>query len=100
MRKIFLGLSLFLSVSIFGQSDFERSFDPLEVRLYKSEEAYHSEKQMELSNNSVWKSFQTNHTKWTSLFNERTGMPSKAFGNPIAVNGNTGLACSNEFSIT
>jgi hypothetical protein len=87
MRKIFLGLSLFLSFSIWGQSNIERSYDPLEVRLYQSEEAYHSDKQMELSNNSVWKSFQTNHTKWTSLFNERTGMPSKAFGNPIQVNG-------------
>jgi hypothetical protein len=87
MRKIFLGLSLFLSLSILGQSNIERNYDPLEIRLYKSGEAYNSEKQMELSNNAVWKSFQTNHTKWTSLFNERTGMPTKAFGNPIVVNG-------------
>jgi hypothetical protein len=89
MRKIFLGLSLFLSFSVWGQSNIERNYDPLEVRLYKSEEAYHSDKQMELSNNSVWKTFQSQHTKWTSLFNERTGMPSKAFGNPIAVSGNS-----------
>jgi hypothetical protein len=89
MRNIFLGLSLFLSLSVWGQSNIERNYDPLEVRLYKSEEAYHSEKQMELSNQSVWKAFQSQHTKWTSLFNERTGMPSKAFGSPIAVNGNT-----------
>ncbi|MFM2315869.1 MAG: hypothetical protein RLZZ155_201, partial [Bacteroidota bacterium] len=89
MHKIFLGLSLFLSLSVWGQSNIERNYDPLEVRLYKSEEAYHSDKQMELSNQSVWKTFQSQHTKWTSLFNERTGMPSKAFGNPISVNGNT-----------
>ena len=89
MRKIFLGFSLFLSLSILGQSNIERNYDPLEIRLYKSGEAYNSEKQMELSNNAVWKSFQTNHTKWTSLFNERTGMPTKAFGNPIVVNGST-----------
>ena len=89
MRKIFLGLSLFLSVSIFGQNDIERNFDPLEVRLYQSEEAYHSDKQMTLSNTSVWKSFQLAHPKWTSLFIERTGLPSKAFGNPIDVSGSS-----------
>ncbi len=89
MRKIFLGLSLFLSFSVWGQSNIERNYDPLEVRLYKSEEAYHSDKQMELSNQTVWKTFQSQHTKWTALFNERTGMPSKAFGNPISVNGIT-----------
>jgi hypothetical protein len=87
MRKIFLGLSLFLSLSVFGQSDFERSYDPLEVRLYQAEEAYHTDKQMTLSNSSVWKSFQGTHSKWTSLFNERTGMPSKAFGDPIVATG-------------
>ena len=89
MRKIFLGLSLFLSFSIFGQNDIERNFDPLEVRLYQSEEAYHSDKQMTLSNSSVWKAFQGAHSKWTSLFNERTGMPTKAFGNPIEAIGST-----------
>jgi Zn-dependent metalloprotease len=89
MRKIFLGLSLFLSLSVWGQSNIERNYDPLEVRLYKSEEAYHSDKQMELSNQSVWKTFQSHHTKWTSLFNERTGMPTKAFGSPISLNGST-----------
>lgn len=89
MRKIFLGLSLLFSFSVFGQSNIERNYDPLEVRLYKSEEAYHSDKQMELSNNSVWKSLQSQHPKWTSLFNERTGMPSKAFGNPIVAAGST-----------
>ncbi len=89
MRKIFLGLSLLLSISIFGQSDFERSFDPLEVRLYKSEEAYHADKQMTLSSSPVWKTFQSDHPKWTSLFIERTGMPSKAFGNPIDVVGSS-----------
>lgn len=89
MRKIFLGLSLFLSLSVFGQSDFERSYDPLEVRLYHSEEAYHTDKQMSLSNSSVWKSFQGTHSKWTSLFNERTGMPSKAFGDPLFAVGST-----------
>jgi hypothetical protein len=87
MRKIFLGLSLFLSFSIFGQNDIERNFDPLEVRLYHSEEAYHADKQMTLSNSSVWKSFQLAHPKWTSHFSERTGMPTKAFGNPIDVAG-------------
>ena len=87
MRKIFLGLSLFLSFSIFGQNDIERNFDPLEVRLYHSEEAYHADKQMTLSNSSVWKSFQLAHPKWTSHFSERTGMPTKAFGNPIDVVG-------------
>ncbi len=97
MRKIFIGLSLFLSLSIWGQSNIERNYDPLEVRLYKSEEAYHSEKQMELSNQTVWKTFQTQHNKWTSLFNERTGMPSKAFGSPIAVNGNTDLDRAQNF---
>ncbi|MFM2227853.1 MAG: hypothetical protein RL664_1196, partial [Bacteroidota bacterium] len=89
MRKIFIGLSLFLSFSVWGQSNIERNYDPLEVRLYKSEEAYHSDKQIELSNQTVWKTFQSQHSKWTSLFNERTGMPSKAFGNPISVNGVT-----------
>jgi hypothetical protein len=89
MRKIFLGLSLFLSFSIFGQNDIERNFDPLEVRLYQSEEAYHSDKQMTLSNSSVWKAFQGAHPKWTSLFSERTGMPTKAFGNPIDVVGSS-----------
>lgn len=89
MRKIFLGLSLFLSFSVFGQSNIERNFDPLEIRLYQSEEAYHSDKQMILSNSSVWKSFQSAHPKWTSLFIERTGMPSKAFGDPIAAVGAT-----------
>jgi len=89
MRKIFLGLSLFLSFSIFGQNDIERNSDPLEVRLYQSEEAYHSDKQMTLSNSSVWKAFQGAHSKWTSLFNERTGMPTKAFGNPIEAIGST-----------
>ncbi len=89
MRKIFLGLSLFFSLSVFGQSDFERSYDPLEVRLYHSEEAYHADKQMSLSNSPVWKSFQGTHSKWTSLFNERTGMPSKAFGDPLVAVGST-----------
>ena len=89
MRKIFLGLSLFLSFSIFGQNDIERNSDPLEVRLYQSEEAYHSDKQMTLSNSSVWKAFQGANSKWTSLFNERTGMPTKAFGNPIEAIGST-----------
>ena len=89
MRKIFLGLSLFLSFSIFGQNDIERNFDPLEVRLYQSEEAYHADKQMTLSNSSVWKAFQGAHPKWTSLFSERTGMPTKAFGNPLEAIGST-----------
>ena len=89
MRKIFLGLSLFLSFSIFGQSSIERNFDPLELRLYQSEEAYHSDNQMTLSNSSVWKTFQGAHPKWTSLFSERTGMPTKAFGNPIEAIGST-----------
>ena len=89
MRKIFFGLSLFLSLSIWGQSNIERNYDPLEVRLYQSEEAYHSDKQMTLSNSSVWKAFQGAHSKWTSLFNERTGMPTKAFGNPIEAIGST-----------
>lgn len=89
MRKIFLGLSFFLSISVFGQSNIERNYDPLEVRLYKYEEAYHAEKQMSLSNSKVWKNFQSIHPKWTSLFNERTGMPSKAFGNPIAAVGSS-----------
>lgn len=87
MRKIFLGLSLILSLSVLGQGNIERNDDPLEVRLYNSEEAYHSEKQMELSSQTVWKTFQFQHAKWTSLFNERTGMPSKAFGSPFEVNG-------------
>ena len=89
MRKIFLGLSLFLSFSIFGQSNIERNFDPLEVRLYQSEEAYHADKQMTLSNSSVWKAFQGAHPKWTSLFSERTGMPTKAFGNQLEAIGST-----------
>lgn len=89
MRKIFFSLSLFLSLSIWGQSNIERNYDPLEVRLYQSEEAYHSDKQMTLSNSSVWKAFQGAHSKWTSLFNERTGMPTKAFGNPLEAIGST-----------
>lgn len=87
MRKIFLGLSLFVSLSVWGQSNIERNYDPLEVRLYKSEEAYHTDKQMTLSNSSVWKSFQLAHPKWTSHFSERTGMPTKAFGTPIDATG-------------
>jgi len=87
MRKIFIGLSLFCSFSILGQTDIERNLDPLEVRLYRSEQAYHADKQMTLSNSSVWKSFQLAHPKWTSHFSERTGMPSKAFGTPIATAG-------------
>ncbi|MBM3448375.1 MAG: T9SS type A sorting domain-containing protein [Bacteroidetes bacterium] len=89
MRKIFLGLSFFLSISVFGQGNIERNYDPLEVRLYNSEEAYHAEKQMSLSNTKVWKNFQSVNPKWSSLFNERTGMPSKAFGNPIAAVGSS-----------
>lgn len=89
MRKIFLGLSLFLTFPILGQNSIERNFDPLEVRLYQSEEAYHADKQMTLSNSSVWKAFQGAHPKWTSLFSERTGMPTKAFGNPLEAIGST-----------
>lgn len=84
MRFTIFGILLFASTFVTAQTNIERHNDPLEVRLYRAEQAYHADKQMVLSNNSVWKSFQLAHPKWTSHFSERTGMPSKAFGTPIA----------------
>jgi hypothetical protein len=61
---------LFLSFSTFGQNDIERNFDPLEVRLYHSEVAYHADKQMTFGTPAIDASQKRRELVWVKRISE------------------------------
>ena len=56
----------------------------------------HPAKQQALSRQSSWQTFQKAHPSWASWFNENTGLPHKAYGKPIKVQGENTKALVNE----
>jgi Zn-dependent metalloprotease len=46
-------------------------------------------RQQELRDQQAWQAFKSNHPEWRAWFNEQTGMPHRAYGAPIAIEGNS-----------
>lgn len=71
--------------------------DKNEVRLsgfsIKPDEAY----QQELRKRGAWEQFINAHGTWYVTFNERNGMPHRAFGQPVPVNGADGQSMAMDF---
>jgi len=55
------------------------------------------ERQTELRQRNGWRQFKTLHPRWSVEFNEASGMPRRAYGDPIAVGGSSPEAKANEF---
>ena len=83
MRKISTLLFVLLSFGAFAQNDFEYSKDAGEIRLYTQKEITHRDIQIQLNDGSIAKRIHQHFPKWGLFFNERTGIPSLAFGTPI-----------------
>ena len=45
------------------------------------------DRQIELRGWGAWPAFKLNHPRWTAEFNEETGLPRRAYGDPIEVGG-------------
>lgn len=45
------------------------------------------DRQVELRGWGAWPAFKLNHPRWTAEFNEETGLPRRAYGDPIEVGG-------------
>ena len=48
---------------------------------------YHPEIQAQLKNRPAWQAFLSEHGRWTVKFNEKTGIPRLAFGEPLTLPG-------------
>lgn len=84
MRKIYTLLFSFLAVGAFAQNGIEYSKDAGEIRLYPHKEVTHNEVQILLNNDVIAKHIHETFPNWGLFFNERTGIPSLAFGAPVA----------------
>ncbi len=47
------------------------------------------DRQLELRKWGAWPAFKLNHPRWSAEFNEETGLPRRAYGDPIEVAGST-----------
>lgn len=77
-----------MSLTGFAQIDPSGGFDPAEIRMYKSRPADNS-RQQALRESPFWQAFLDNHGTWYAHFNERSGLPHRAYGQPITVPGNS-----------
>ncbi|MBL7941987.1 MAG: hypothetical protein JNM00_04435, partial [Flavobacteriales bacterium] len=87
-RPLSLLFICLLAIAAGAQSDIFTSLDPAEIRLYKNRPA-DSHRQQELREGQDWQEFLDGHGTWYVHFNERTGLPHRAYGEPIDVAGNT-----------
>ncbi|MBL7937950.1 MAG: hypothetical protein JNL43_01205 [Flavobacteriales bacterium] len=53
--------------------------------------------QSELRHRNGWRQFKSSHPRWSVEFNEASGMPRRAYGDPIAVGGGDASATALEF---
>jgi len=89
MKRLLLLCAVVLSnCTAFSQNNLHGTIDPNEVRLPESK-AYNQHTQQQLRELSSWKSFVQTHGNWYAHINEQTGMPHRAYGSPLQVEGNT-----------
>ena len=84
MRNLLL-LIFFSSISLISLAQCAHN-DHNEIRYYNETEILDINKQNILRNQSIWKEFLSNNGNWYVIFNERTGLPHRAFGQPIGLN--------------
>ena len=84
MRNLLL-LIFFSSISLISLAQCAHN-DHNEILYYNEPEILDINKQNILRNQSVWKEFLSNNGNWYVIFNERTGLPHRAFGQPIGLN--------------
>lgn len=100
MKQPLLALSLLLySVLSLAQNSLSGTIDPQEVRFMQSK-PYDLNKQQLLRSMPAWQTFVAEHGTWYVHFNETSGLPHRAFGQPIAVNGDTPQEKAIEFAQT
>ena len=87
MRNLLL-LIFFSSISLISLAQCAHN-DHNEIRYYNEPEILDINKQNILRNQPVWKEFLSNNGNWYVIFNERTGLPHRAFGQPIVLNNGT-----------
>lgn len=89
MKRHFITLVLlFSSLLMFAQNNVHGTIDPHEVR-FPQMKPYDRHVQQMLRELPAWQSFQTAHDNWYVHFNERTGLPHRAYGKALDVPGNT-----------
>ena len=92
MKPLFVLLGL-LPLALMAQSDalyqFDVSVDPLEVRMLPLNEDPEPESQRALRVESGWNDWAMDHPRWRSIMSEATGLPHRAFGPAIEIEGST-----------
>lgn len=72
--------------------------DPHHVTFIKGEaQRFDFRKQHQFRNSASWKSFSQKHKNWKAVFDERTGMPHRAYGEGFALSGSTPVECARNF---
>lgn len=86
MKKILLAFA-FTSCSLvsFAQINIAYSNDPVEVRFIKDVKQVDLNAQQKLRSQPMWQGFLQNHGTWYVHFNEESGLPHRAYGQPISV---------------
>lgn len=89
MNRLFAILSfLLLSFYAFAQNNLHGTLDPHEVRFMQGK-PYDVNKQNYLRELTAWRSFVQTHGNWYVHFNETSGLPHRAYGQPLQVFGGT-----------
>ncbi|MFN5620726.1 MAG: T9SS type A sorting domain-containing protein [Flavobacteriales bacterium] len=70
------------------QNDLHGTIDPHEVRLTQAK-PYNLHTQQLLREQPAWKNFVQSHGTWYAHFNETSGMPHRAYGQPLSLAGNS-----------
>jgi len=98
MKKNILSIILLLlTISTFATK--HEHIDENEVRYYNVK-PLDITFQQQLREGSVWQSFLSDNPNWFVMFDEYNKLPHRAFGEPIALNGNSSTDILNFFSTT
>jgi|JI6StandDraft_1071083.scaffolds.fasta_scaffold00871_2 Zn-dependent metalloprotease len=89
MRKsIVTILASFFCILAFSQNSPEGNFDPFEIRSNVTQ-PYDVIQQQRLRSQTHWENFVATNGTWYVHFDEKSGMPHRAYGAPISISGNS-----------
>ncbi len=99
MRSITLITALFLLVALNGSAtDITGGSDPLEKRYIKDSRSLPDlSLQRKLRSENAWKTFSQTNKNWYVSFDERSGMPHRATGTPVATGATNAKDAASQF---
>ncbi|MEY3399465.1 MAG: hypothetical protein RL220_2059 [Bacteroidota bacterium] len=97
MKHYLLFIALLASLVGHATGDPQFHRDPNEIRLAKGTRQYDLTYQQFLRQQTSWREFRENHGTWYVHFNEENGLPHRAYGEPIPVNGSSAVEQAMDF---